>query len=264
MRTAIALSLCVILTGCMSASHKRPYAAVANEATVAASDSKAVYQTAQQTYYDEQADELAATYTTKGYTPGQVSALIASKDLQARIVAIDTVNQYGQLLNRALGDHKMGNAKQQQGSSSKKNTSNVYNQSTVFSAANTKAMGDAVSELGRIMADYEVARHLPKAVKEADPSIQTLTGLLIADLGQQGQLGIRNEVFEAYNNRIILQDQFIKKNSDKMSAVECREQIQKLLTLEREQKEADDAIVKAEQELKQVADLNHALATEAK
>ena len=75
---ALALMPCLLLAGCFGAARRRPYTAVANAAITAGADAKTAYQAAQDEYYSEQADQLAADYATKGYTPGQISALIAS------------------------------------------------------------------------------------------------------------------------------------------------------------------------------------------
>lgn len=265
---AAALIPCALLAGCFSAVRKQPYMDVASAALSAGADAKASYQAAQDEYYDEQMDELAADYAAKGYAPGRVSALIASGDLRAREDAIDLVEDYGRQIERALQPRKLaessGKPAKDSGSSSGKGKKGGSAFSKTLSPADAQLIGTAISEIGRLLADDYAARHMRKAVRRADPHIQTLCGLLAEDIGERDGIGIRSEVWETYGQRIVLQNEFVKANWQQMDAVSRRAEIVKLAALEKEQGDADASLAKTADELRRVAALNHRLAAKGK
>jgi hypothetical protein len=87
---------------------------------------------------------------------------------------------------------------------------------------------------------------------------------LIKDIGQPDGLGLRGELKASYDSRLMLQNQFIKDNWDELDGLQRRAEIEKLPALEKEQKEADDALVKVTTELSNIASMSHNLAEKVK
>lgn len=257
--------VCLALTGCMSAAMKRPYASISSAATTATTDTKSAYAAADDAYNGEQTDELVQRFKDRGYTPGEITAFISSKDMKSRMEAVDVISQYGSQINSILNPKFTAatQSKQQSmasSSSSKSTASKSTSKSTSspfpkLTQSEINIAQQAITYIGEALVNVKTRRRLPKAVAKADPSIQILCDLFTKDIDT-----LRIEIKESYDTRLILENEFIKTNWDNMDALQQRDEIVKLPALEKQARDADDALAKAQDELKRVAEQSHKLA----
>jgi hypothetical protein len=103
--------------------------------------------------------------------------------------------------------------------------------------------------------EHKVRKHLPPMMKAADPVIQQMCTLFIADLET-----LRIQAKADYQVLLMEQSQFIEKNKDKLPAVEKQGQIMKLFQTEAEATKADNDLANTQRALQQMADAHHRLA----
>ena len=249
--------VCLALTGCMSAAMKRPYASISSSATSAATDTKSAYAAAEDAYNGEQTDELVQRYKDRGYTPGEITAFLSSKDMKSRMEAVDVISQYGSQINSILNPKftTTTQSKQSTASASKSSTKTASSPFPKLTQSEINIAQQAITYIGEALASVKTRRQLPKAVAKADPSIQILCDLFTKDMDT-----LRSEIKESYNTRLILENEFIQNNLGKMDAVEQRAEIVKLPALEKQARDADDALGKAQDELKRMAEQSRKLA----
>lgn len=252
------LVLCLFVTGCMSAAMKRPYASISDASVSAALDAKNAYFVAEDAYNGEQADELVQRYKDHGYTPGEITTFLSLKDMRARIEAVDVLGKYGERINFILNPKFAATTQSKQGgskSSSSKSSGPFPFPKLTQSEVNTAQQ--AIAYIGEALASIKTRRQLPKAVAKADPSIQVLCDLFIRDIDT-----LRAEVKESFETRLILENDFIRDNWDDMDALEHRSEIAKLPAIEKQARDAEDTLAKAQDELKRVAEQSRKIAEE--
>lgn len=251
------LMLVLLLSGCMSAAMKRPYASLASQASTAATDTKAAYTLTEDAYDAEQSDELAQRYAQRGYTPGEITVFLSSKDLRARMDAVDVLTQYGEMITAVLNPKFVPTQAKPQAAkqSTSKPKTNTKSSVPKITQAEITMADQAIQYIGEITANVKTRRQLPKAILKADPSVQAVCTLFRDDIET-----LRFQVHESYQTRLILENEFIRDNWDQMDALQRRAEIDKLPALEKQVRDANDALMHAQDELRRVGEQSHKLA----
>jgi hypothetical protein len=170
---------------------------------------------------------LDEKYITSGYHPGQIKNFLSNNDLKVRIGILKDLESYFSLLNKLTSGENEKSINEP--------LPEVPNGSTASGALSTSDAKAIIQGLDSVVAfalEYKTKRRLSILIKNANPLVQKLCNLLDSDLNnleQQNQL--------AYSSLLISQNQFIQNNQNKLSPIELRNEINKLVQIEDDQKE---------------------------
>jgi hypothetical protein len=260
LRLSILLLSLIPLAGC---GHYGPWAKDAgsfSSGTAPALDQVASSYTEANTLHTlEEETVLAAKYPVDGYRPGQTSDFIADHDLKSRTATIAVLKEYASL----IGDLAAGKRSQEIASKAKTVSTSVAaaksTTSTKSHALTQQQLNFALSGLDLAMKpliEHKVHKALPPLIKAADPSVQQICTLLIADITD-----LRSQA--ETDNRILLmeQSQFTETNWKTLTAIEQRSEVMKLYAIEADGKKTDSELADVLKALQGVAEAHHRLAT---
>jgi hypothetical protein len=247
----------LLLTGCLS---DGPYVKkVGSYSTSNAPDLdkvSAAYTSVNDIHTFEEQAQLVADYNAKGLVPGTLKPFLTDANLKSRTEAISTLKKYV----TALGTLANGKALAKTITVAPKTTTPAS--AAVKGDMTTQQMNQLLSGLDTVLQPYlryELHHRLPLLIKAADPIMQQISTLLVADMGT-----LRIQAAADYQTMLIQQDQFISTNKGNMSAIELRVEILKLSQIELDAKKADSDLAAAQNAAKQLGDEHHRLVTGAK
>lgn len=252
------LFLSILLTGCGYAKWSKPIISFSNTSAPALVDVQQVYTTVNSVHVLEQEAILVDKYATQGYQPGQIVDFLPSEQLKIRVDNIKNLNNYVTTIG-ALAQGKDLQALADKNKALTQSSSNSKSTSTSTWVITQQQVSSSFSVLDNItkpIVEHKVRKNLPAIIKQADPTVQNICTLEIADLTE-----LKNQAANDYNVLLTEQSQFIDKNKNSMSPVDLRNEILKLVQIQNDAATADSNISKAITALTKLARTHHDLVT---
>jgi hypothetical protein len=260
LRSITPLLALAILTGC--ATHYGPWSRkVAGFSTPAPADldrMAALYPSANAVHILEEEAELVNAYPTQGYHPGQLKDFIIPEEIEARTQAIDALKSYTTL----VGDLVLGKREEAESAKTKALTATKTATATASASSSKTAKTLTQAQMNyalfgldfvlREMVEHKVQKQLPHIIAQADPSVQQICMLLEADIDT-----LRSQEAADYQQILVDQDQFIANNV--LDPIAKQTLLMKLWQTEADAIAADQALVKEQDALKNLAKAHHAL-----
>lgn len=265
-----ALLLVISLAGCSLSPLSKRTAAFSSAAVVTTQNTANAYQVVEQSYYNAQVASLVVSFDKDGFHPERIQPFMSAKNMEVRTRVIDGLRQYAETLAEVSGDQPLNVFDTQAAALGKSLQSMSKNgdiksllKSANISTTDMNVATTAVDALGKVLIERKRSKELPAILKEMrDPIIQICT-LLEEDIGTPEKSGLRNQLKNDYDKLERKQEQYIYKNTDKMTAEEKRAEIERLPKLEADRMKADQALAATQAALVQLAKTHTALVDSA-
>ncbi len=247
------------LTGCINSSYLKTTTSLAKQASPALININKEYDNVNSINQLKQETILINNYSINGYHPGSISNFIDS-NLQSRKNAINVLINYVNLLDD-IASGKSNTIIEAETKILKQNIAKSSSTSTSTTAADLKTLNTnlttALAGLDTIT-EYSIkifaSKNLPTITKNADPSIQKICNLIVNDLN----------ILESQENSdytIIIMNKKLFIDSNNLSAIEKRNEIENLYTLEFSQISAKKSIEQDKNDIILFAKNHHNLST---
>lgn len=212
--TGIAAVSLLMLAGCVSTDAALTRInAFSDATTLAASNTKAAYDTAERKYYDVQVLRSVVSYDTAGFHPEKFQTLFTAESRGAREAVLDALSLYGQKLAVLMGNEQLDQfdeATRKFGEnlgqvSASIGTTKTFSGERVLEANELRIVTTAVSTLGNWFIRAKREKGIRAAVKEMDPQIESITASLAKDLR-----ALRRIVKNQYTMLQVAEDKYIR------------------------------------------------------
>ena len=253
-RIALLVLPLFLLTGCLS---DAPYVKkVGSYATLTAPDLDKVstaYASINDIHTLEEQAQLVASYNAKGFVPGTLAPFLTDASLKSRTAAIGALKTYA----TALGTLANGKTPVKPPAPAAPKTATPA--AAVKGDMTVQQMNQLLTGLDALLQPYlkhELHHRLPPLIKAADPIVQQISTLLVADMDT-----LRTQAAADYQTLMIQQDQFIAANKGNMSAIELRAEVLKLSQIDLDAQKVDSDLAVARNAAKQLGEAHHRLVT---
>lgn len=262
-RTKVALLITLALPALSGCGGYGPWAkkvsAFSTSAPPALVQATAAYQSANDVHTLEEEAVLVDRYATHGYHPGELTVFMSQSDLASRQQAITVLTDYATL----VGDLVLGKREQDvatktkalsQGATAAKTATTSTSKTKTLTPQQMSYILSGLDMAIKPVIQHKVHKDLPASLAKADPYVAKLCSLLAADMDD-----LLSQ--EKADYQVLLQEQsmFIRKNASSMSAIEKRNEVLKLLTIEQSGVKADADLQKAQKALQEIASAHHRL-----
>ena len=270
--TAAALAISsLMLTGCsltLSPLAQRS-ASFGNAASGVVKDSSIAYDTVERTTYNASVSSLVLDFDTAGFDRERVKPFLSQHDLAARQTVLNGLRAYADDLAQVAGDQAFAPVDQQMATLSGNletlaaNTE-IQKLAPTASDAEAKGLAVAVDTLAKVLIERKRRKELPHILAAMQPVLERLCLLLEQDLGSRpvdgkGGSGLRDQLWNEYDNLIDNQTDYISDNKAKLSPSEKAAEIAKLPRLVEQQRAADGALASTQAALRDLVETHRAL-----
>ena len=268
---ALALATCVTLGGCslaLSPLSKRS-AAFGNAASVVIRDSSKAYDSVERVSYNAGVSSLILDFDKSGFDRNKIKPFLPAKDLRVRQDILRGLRKYADTLAEVAGEKSFTPLDKQATELSGSLVGLAKNddlQKLVPGASTDEAKGvaTAIDTLAKVLIETKRRRELPGIITKMQPVIEELCNLLDQDLGDKpangkGGHGLRDQLWNLYDNLIDNQTDYIAKNKGQLSPTEKATEIAKLPKLVAQQQAADAALASTQAALRDLVKTHRAL-----
>jgi hypothetical protein len=252
--------------------------AFAQAMTVTATNVQGAFDIVESTYYDTEVLNFAVNYS-EGITtdPSKLGGrILPPETLAVRVLVLEGLKQYAsQLSSLTAANQEVDDATRELSNQLK-----ALGGTPPFQKINTDAnfdanvAGAAINAFANWLIDRKLKKHLPEAIEKMDPTIQSISRLLIADIGSVNTdpehpsrgSGLRQLLWVQYGREIMAWDEFVRKNylRDNVSPEAKLTAIKEIAALAHRQKAADRALAQVTVTIKQMAQAHAELVRAAK
>jgi hypothetical protein len=260
------LALLVLLAGCTTSPLAKNTAAFSSAANLVIDSSEDAYRATVRLHNQEQIAAAVARYdTTPNWDPHNLglTPLIGDAGLEARSQVLQGLRFYAQTLSdltNHINSEKLDAATTSAGKNLKDLSGNIASATGAgFKLSETQAnvATTALNALATFLVGKKVSSGVPTVIKSMDPHIETITQLLIDDIGV-----LRRQAHNDYEQMLTQQDSFIR-HAQGLSPVERRAEIDRLPEIVERQQATDDTLADLQSTLGKLALAHHALAAAA-
>ena len=262
---------CMALTGCSLALSPlaNRSAAFGNAASQVVRDSSAAYDTVERTTYNASVSSLVLDFDTSGFDRDKIMPFLPPHDLAVRQMVLKGLQAYADDLAEIGGDRAFSPLNQQtmalsQNLESLSANGEIQKLAPQASAEEAKGLATAVDALGKVLIERKRRKELPRIIKNMQPVLEELCRLLELDLGNRpvdgrGGSGLRDQLWNEYDDLIDNQADYIRDNKAKLSPSERAAEITKLPQLVEQQRAADGALASTQAALRDLVETHRAL-----
>jgi hypothetical protein len=261
LRAALAVHLCLLLSGCALSPLARRTASFSSAAAAASNDSANAYQVVEGAYYRAQVSALVVAFDKTGFDRTAIQPFMPEADMQARTDILNALHSYAELLAQVSGNQPIEDLdKQTQVLATSLNGLSKDQLSSWVSPQQVDLAVTALNALGRVLIERKRKRELPGILAEMKGPIENICDLLEKDIGDREHSGLRNQLSNSYSQLIRKQQQYIRDNEKSMSPGEKRAEIERLPGLVAAGSRADRALARTQAELADLAKAHTSLA----
>jgi hypothetical protein len=266
----------ITLTGCaltLSPLANRS-AAFGDAASHVVRDSSLAYDTVERTTYNASVSFLILDFDKSGFHRDKIKPFLPPHDLAVRLAVLQGLQAYADDLADVAGDGAFTPLDQQaialsQNLESLSANGELQKLAPHASEAEVKGLATAVDTLGKVLIERKRRKELPSIIKKMQPVLEDLCRLLELDLGNRsvngiGGSGLRDQLWNEYDNLIDNQADYIRDNKEKLSPSEKAAEIAKLPRLVEQQQAADGALAGTQAALRDLVETHRALLMSAK
>jgi hypothetical protein len=265
-RPLLPLILVVASIGCISPAVHKQVPAFANAVTLATENTKSAFDVVEEEYETAQTARIVVDYDKKGFNPDMVRPFLLPEDLQVRLALLNALQEYASKLSEVSSDKQLNefDDKTRAFGKSLEDLSKTEAFSR-FTKNDANIAGAAVNALGRWFIESKRQKQLPKIIAEMQDPVKKTAELLEADIGKapdqagHGGSGLRDQLWNTYDNAILQQDAFIKKYEDHMDPLTRAGAIRELPRLVRQRNLADKTLEQTQSTLAKLVDAHSAL-----
>lgn len=264
-------AVCITLTGCsltLSPLANRS-AAFGNAASHVVRDSSLAYDTVERTTYNANVSFLVLDFDTSGFHREKIKPFLPPHDLAVRLTVLRGLQAYADDLAEIAGNGSFVPLDQQatalsQNLESLSANGELGKLAPHASEAEAKGLATAVDTLGKVLIERKRRKELPSIIKKMQPVLEDLCHLLELDLGNRsidgiGGSGLRDQLWNEYDNLIGNQANYIRDNKEKLSPSEKAVEVSKLPQLVQQQQDADAALAGTQAALRDLVETHRAL-----
>jgi hypothetical protein len=268
----------VVLTGCIKGIQSS-VPAFAQAVTLTATNVQCAFDTVQSSFYDAEALNYAANYnSTSSFDPSKLGQKwLPPEALAARSLILQGLKQYASQLS-SLTVSKSGSVDTATTalSTSLKGLAGAAPFKGIAANAQVEANGAAaaINALANWLIDSKLQKDLPAAIEKMDPTIQSISQLLVADIGSVGAdpehptrgSGLRQVLWVKYGEEVRAWDKYVRDNylSNNVSPDAKLAAIKQIAALAAQQKTADQTLAQVAVTIKQLAQAHTELVKAAK
>jgi hypothetical protein len=267
----VMLVSCVSLSGCslMFSPLAKRSAAFGNAASAVLRDSSNAYDTVERTTYNASVSSLVLDFDKSGFDRNKIKSFLPAKDLEVRQNLLRGLQAYSDNLAEVAGDKSFTSLDKQSTTLSAALVSLAANgelQKLIpgASADESKGLATAIDTLARVLIERKRRKELPGIISKMQPVLEQICDLLDKDLGNKptnrtGGSGLRDQLWNMYDQLIDNQVDYIAKNGSRLSPAEKATEISKLPQLVAEQQSADAALAHTQLALRDLVKTHRAL-----
>lgn len=266
-----ALASCVTLAGCslaLSPLSKRS-AAFGNAASGVIRDSSKAYDAVERVTYNAGVSSLVLDFDKAGFDRKKIKPFLTARDLRVRQNILRGLRQYADTLAEVAGEKSFAPLDKQATELSEAlvglaKNGDLQKLAPEANADEAKGLATAIDTLAKVLIETKRRRELPGIIAKMQPVIDELCNLLDQDLGDKpadgkGGHGLRDQLWNSYDNVIDNQTDFIAKNKDLLSPADKAAEITKLPRLVAQQQAADAALANTQAALRDLVKTHRAL-----
>lgn len=212
--TGITAVTLLLLAGCVSTDAALTRINAFSEATtLAASNTKAAYDTAERKYYDVQVLRSVVSYDTAGFHPEKFQTLFTPETRGAREAVLDALALYSQKLAVMMGNEQLDEfdaATRKFGEELGRvnntiGTTKTFSGERVLEANELRAVTTAVGKLGEWFIRAKREKGVRAVIREMDPQVEAITAALAKDMQ-----ALRRIVRNQYTQLQMSEDKYIR------------------------------------------------------
>ena len=267
----VTLLPCLTLAGCslsLSPLANRS-AAFGGAASRVIRDSSNAYDTVERTTYSASVSSLVLDFDQTGFDRTKIKPFLPIHDLQVRRDVLRGLQTYADNLADVAGEQAF-NPLDQQTSALSASLVNLSSNGELqklapgASPAEAEGLTTAVDTLAKVLIERKRRKELPTMIRKMQPVLEQLCGLLEQDLGDKstggsGGHGLRNQLWNEYDNLIGNQTDYISTNKARFSPSERVAEIGRLPQLVAQQQDADAALASTQAGLRDLVATHKAL-----
>ena len=114
------------------------------------------------------------------------------------------------------------------------------------------ALATAVNAIGRWLIEYKREKALKAVIPEMNEHVASICTLLRQDIGELEAPGMRNQLYNQFEQEITTRNQWISQNYGELDPIERRQELTRLAQLPIEQEQADAALAAVRRTLVQL------------
>lgn len=232
-------------------------------------DSSNAYDTVERATYNASVSSLVLDFDKSGFDRSKIKPFLPAKDLKIRQDLLRGLQAYTDNLAEVAGDKSFTSLDKQSTALSGALVSLAANgelQKLIpgANADESKGLATAVDTLARVLIERRRRAELPGIISKMQPVLEQLCDLLDKDLGNKptngtGGSGLRDQLWNMYDELIDNQTDYIAKNGSRLSPTEKSTEISKLPQLVAEQQSADAALAHTQLALRDLVKTHQAL-----
>jgi hypothetical protein len=262
---------CLGLGGCslMLSPLAKQSAAFGDAASVVIQNSSNAYGTVERVTYNASVSSLVLDFDKSGFDRNKIKPFLPAEDMQIRQNILRGLQTYADNLAEVAGDRPFNSLDQQSSALSSalvglSENGELQKLATGANADEARGLATAVDTLAKVLVESRRRRELPGIISKMQPVLERLCGLLDRDLGNKptngkGGSGMRDQLWNMYDELIDNQTDYIAKNGDRLSLAEKAAEISKLPKLVAEQQSADAALASTQMGLRDLVKTHRAL-----
>lgn len=244
-------------------------AAFGNAASVVIRNSSNAYGTVERVTYNASVSSLVLDFDKSGFDRNRIKPFLPAKDLQVRQNLLRGLQAYADNLAEVAGDKSFTSLDKQAAALSSAlvglaANGELHKLAPGANADEARGLATAVDTLAKVLIERKRRRELPGIISKMQPVLEQLCDLLDRDLGNKpingtGGSGLRDQLWNMYDELIDNQTDYIAKNGSRLSPAEKATEISKLPKLVAEQQSADAALASTQMALRDLVKTHRAL-----
>ena len=244
-------------------------AAFGDAASVVLRDSSNAYDTVERATYNASVSSLILDFDKSGFDRSKIKPFLPAKDLEVRQGLLRGLQAYADTLAEVAGNKSFASLDEQSTALSGALVSLAANGELQklthgANADESKGLATAVDTLARVLIERRRRTELPGIISKMQPVLERLCDLLDKDLGNKptngtGGNGLRDQLWNMYDELIDNQADYIAENGSRLSPAEKATEISKLPKLVAEQQTADAALARTQFALRDLVKTHRAL-----
>jgi hypothetical protein len=259
----------LVWSGCGLSPLAKRSAAFGNAATIVVRDSSNAYETVERATYDAAVGALVLDFESTGFDRTKIKPFLSAYDLDVRQQILRGLQSYADGLAEVAGDRALAPVDEQGKVLSEalvKLSANGDLKSVLpgVTEAEAKGLATAVDTLAKVLIERKRRKQLPTIIARMQPVLERICDLLDKDLGMKplnghAGHGLRNELWNQYDNLIGNETDYIFANKSRFTPSEKAAEIARLPQMVAKQQSADSALASTQEAARQLVSTHRVL-----
>lgn len=263
------LVVSLLVAACDSEEAARKIAAFSTATTVATSGTADAFAALDESYYQTNIARLVVDYDERGFDPEAAQRLLPPEDVEVRLQLLRAVQLYAERMADVMSDDQLAEFDAETKSFGQSllalKDSRVPILSRIGGARNqVGVLTTAIDALGRFFMERKRRKEVRRIISEMDAPVRAVCQHLIDDIGLAPRedvagTGLRAQMWRQFNQQMISQDTFIRKNT--FDPRTRAEEIRRLPVLVRKRAAADQMLAATQSALRKLSEAHGAIST---